>query len=207
MLTKTEIWNGHDIRFVMHKGEWWAVAADICSALELGNTTNTLKRIDSDNQALISIKGINRANEPVNIINEFGVYKLIMTSRKPEARNFEKWVFSVIKELRQASGLEGFEVFRMLDKEHQKQAMENLRNGKGLTHTTKIDYIKANTVADKAISNLYGYPKMLKKNDMTPDMLIQRQEALDDAVSLMTANERLGLGLSVSKTVYGKYRH
>lgn len=52
-----------------------------------------------------------------------------MSSRKSEARNFEKWIFSVIKELRQSIGLEGFHIFRMLDKEHQKEAMKRLQQG------------------------------------------------------------------------------
>lgn len=32
---RTETWNGYDIRFVEHQGEWWAVLADICHALDL----------------------------------------------------------------------------------------------------------------------------------------------------------------------------
>ena len=41
MNTKTEVWNGHEIRFVEKEpGEWWAVAADVASALDYALATN-----------------------------------------------------------------------------------------------------------------------------------------------------------------------
>jgi prophage antirepressor-like protein len=141
--------------------------------------------------------------QEVSIISEKGIYAIIMRSRRKEAEAFQDWVFEVIKSLRQATGLEGFQVFRMLDKEHQLEAMNCLKEG--LSNPVKVDYIKANTIANKAVSSLHGYRKMVKKRNMSPNMLIQRQQILDDTVNLMTANESFRLGLSVSKTVYGKY--
>lgn len=197
---KIENWNGHDIRFVEREGEWWAVAVDIAKALDLGNTTKLVKRLDLEDKALTTIQGLNRGNEPVNIINEFGIYKAIMTSRKEEARQFERWVFRIIKELRQSSGLEGFQIFRMLDKEHQKEAMSRLRWG--LKQPVRVDFIKANTITNKAISIKHGKPKMIKKADMTPEMLKDRESILDETVSLMTVNDRYNLNLSVSEQIY-----
>lgn len=92
----------------------------------------------------------------------------------------------------------------MLDKEHQKEAMAKLKAG--LNQPVRVDFIKANTIANKATSTLYGYPKMLKKNQMAPNMLVQRQQILDDTVNLMATNESFGLGLSVSRVVYDKYQ-
>ena len=54
------------------------------------------------------------------IINEFGIYDTVFQSRKKEAVEFRYWVYEAIKSMRFAIGLEGFQVFRMLDKEHQK---------------------------------------------------------------------------------------
>ncbi|WP_052523814.1 hypothetical protein [Geobacillus kaustophilus] len=68
-----------------------------------------------------------------------------------------------------------------------------------------MDYIKANTIANKAVSTKYGYPKMVKKSDMTPDMLIDRQQILEDTVNLMAVKEKFGLDISVSKNIYNKY--
>jgi prophage antirepressor-like protein len=137
------------------------------------------------------------------IVSELGIYRLIFRSNRPEAEAFQDWVYSVIKSLRQSSGFEAFQVFRMLDKEHQREAMGKLRQT--LSQPVRVDFIKANTIANKAVSGAFGYQKMVKKNQMTPEMLAQRQPILDDTVELMTVSEKFGLGLSVSEAVYAKY--
>ncbi len=78
------------------QGNPWFIAADVCAVLEIGNVTMAMKRLDDDEQALISIEGLNRGNVPTNTVNESGLYSLILTSRKPEAKNFKKWVTSEV---------------------------------------------------------------------------------------------------------------
>ena len=193
---KTENWNNHNIRFVEHKDEWWAVAKDVADALGLQNPTMVAGRVGEKERAKFNL---GRQGEAV-IISEFGIYQTIFQSRKKEAKNFQEWVFNVIKTLRKSTGLEGFEIFRLLDKEKQKEAMANLNSG--LKKPIRIDFIKANTIANKAVSNKHGYPKMLKKADMPPDMLVDRQVILDDTVGLMTYKDKFKLNLSVSDEVY-----
>ena len=77
-------------------GEIWFVAADVCAALGLPNTTRALERLDQDEQALISIQGISRGNDEVNIVNESGLYALIFGSRKEAAKRFKRWVTSEV---------------------------------------------------------------------------------------------------------------
>lgn len=84
------------LRVVMRDGEPWFVASDVCGALALENTTKALLRLDEDEQALISIQGISRGNDQVNVINESGLYSLVLGSRKPEAKKFKKWVTSEV---------------------------------------------------------------------------------------------------------------
>src|SRR5690625_6895405 len=52
------------------------------------------------------------------VVSEFGLYEVIFSSRKKEAKDFKRWVFEVIKDLRKQSGLEGFQIFRMRSEEH-----------------------------------------------------------------------------------------
>lgn len=66
----------------------------------------------------------------------------------------------------------------------------------------KVDYIKANTIANKAVSLKHGYPKIIKKTDMDSTMLADRQHLLDDTVELMVTKERFGLDISVSDVSY-----
>ena len=97
------------------------------------------------------------------IVSEYGIYDTVFQSRKPEAKAFRRWVYDMLATLRRQSGLEGFEVFRMLDKEHQKAMMQRLQQG--LAHPVRVDFIKANTIANKAVSNRHGRARMLKKEE------------------------------------------
>ena len=208
---KTENWNGHEIRFVWYKDEWWAVAKDIAEALELKDGTEAANMVDDDEKALLlkretlnpTITGLEIPNRGFLILSETGIYEVAFNSKKPEAKQFKKWVKQIIKTLRQSTGLEGFEIFKLLDKEHQKEAMAHLANN--LKEAVKVDYIKANTIANKAVSIVYGYAKMVKKEDMSPEMLVDRRLILKDTVELMTVNAKHQLGLSVSNIIYAKY--
>lgn len=209
MNVRTETWAGHKIRFVWHENEWWAVARDVCDALGIKLVTRAISGLPAPGIHTMKIgveTGTKRDGTPatqlveVNIINEQNIYRLIFKSRKPEAEQFQDWVYNMLKQLRQATGLEGFQIFRMLDKEHQKEAMTQLK--KALRNPVRVDFIKANVIANKAVSNIYGYPKMVKKGDMTPDMLITRQNVLEDTVELMTLKEKYNLDISVSGKIY-----
>ena len=196
---KTEIWNGYPIRFVEKDGEWWAVLKDVCDALGL-KTYDVSRRIKD----MVSTHNLETAGgkQQMLIVNEFGIYDTVFQSRKSVAKQFRFWVYEMLKQLRQATGLEGFQIFRMLDKEHQKEAMRHLQQS--LKNPVRVDFIKANTIANKAISNRYGYPKMVKKADMTPQMLVEREPILEDTVELMGVNDKYDLGISVSEQIYKK---
>lgn len=202
-MEKIEQWNGHSIRFVEHNGEWWAVAKDITSALGLKNNSRAISTLKGVTKSYTLTNG---GKQQVTIIDEKAIYKLVFKSRKKEAEEFQDWVFEIIKQLRQQSGLEGFQAFRMLDKQHQKNAMTLLSNGlQGVNKEAKPkDLIKANTIANKAISNKYGYPKMVKKSEMSEPMLRDREQVLDETVELILIKERYGLNFSVANTIYGK---
>ncbi|HEN9025552.1 Bro-N domain-containing protein [Streptococcus agalactiae] len=198
---RTETWNGYTIRFVEHQGEWWAVLADIAKALDL-NPKFIKQRLGDEVVSNNHVADSLGRQQEMLIVNEFGIYETIFSSRKKEAKTFKLWVFEIIKQLRQSTGLEGFQVFRIFDKEHQKQAMNRLVDG--LQNATKKDLIKANTIANKAVSDLYGYPKMVSKNEMTENMLRDREPILDETVELIKVKEKYGLNFSVSEAIYNQ---
>ena len=198
---KTENWNGHSLRFLEIDGGWWAVAQDVCDALGLRQVTRAISTLKGVTKSKVLTPG---GEQTLNVIGEKDIYRLVFKSRKPEAEAFQDWVFDVLKELRQQSGLEGFEVFRMLDREHQKEAMKRLSiEIRTKRPPVRVDFIKANIIANKAIANRHGYPKMLKKADMPPALLAEREGILDDTVNLMSLNERYDMGISVSQKIYG----
>ena len=207
---KRESWAGHSIRFVERSGEWWAVAQDVCEALGLRYVTKAMKSLKNVqqynvcdlNNSQVSSNGV-RNMQTMNIIGEKDIYRLIFKSRKPEAEAFQDWVYETIRELRKASGLEGYETFKLLDKEHQKEAMKKLHDSIAASREpVKVDYIKANTIANKAVCNRHGIPKMVSKAAMSAEMLKERERVLEDVVALMELNERYGAGMSVSAIIY-----
>ena len=92
------------VRTTIIGGEPWFVAADVCRALDLGNPTRALDRLDNDERTLISIKGASNG-KPVNGVNEPGLYSLVLGSRKPEAKKFKRWItHEVIPAIRKTGG-------------------------------------------------------------------------------------------------------
>ena len=81
------------VRIVMRNDDPWFVATDVCAAL-CCNTEQT-RRLDDDEKGLHSMQTPG-GNQEVTIINESGLYSLILTSRKPEAKKFKKWVTSEV---------------------------------------------------------------------------------------------------------------
>ena len=206
---KRESWAGHPIRFVERSGEWWAVAQDVCEALGLKQVTramSSLKNVQQYNVCDLNNSQVTsraRDTQAMNIIGEKDIYRLIFKSRKPEAEAFQDWVYETIRELRKASGLEGYETFKLLDKEHQKEAMKKLHDSIAASREpVKVDYIKANTIANKAVCNRHGIPKMVSKAAMSAEMLKERERVLEDVITLMELNERYGAGMSVSAIIY-----
>ncbi len=96
------------VRVLMIDGEPWFVAVDVCAILGLNQVTRALDRLDDDEKQVIDFSTLtnskgrenqqvsNFSPKSVNIINESGLYALILTSRKPEAKKFKKWVTSEV---------------------------------------------------------------------------------------------------------------
>ena len=77
------------VRSILLDGEPWFVASDVCAAIEVDRTA--VRRLDDDE------KGVHLMHTPggeqrLGIINEFGLYSLILSSRKPEAKAFKRWI-------------------------------------------------------------------------------------------------------------------
>lgn len=77
-----------NVRVVMVDGEPWFVGKDICDALDIKNVTQVLQKLEPDERSMFNIGRQGNAN----VINEYGVYSIVMSSRKPEAREFKRWV-------------------------------------------------------------------------------------------------------------------
>lgn len=82
-----------EIRTVTKNNEPWFIATDVCSALDISNTSQALTRLDDDDDeknTIILNEGIGNPNK--SIVSEYGLYNLILASRKKEAKKFKRWI-------------------------------------------------------------------------------------------------------------------
>lgn len=79
------------VRAVDVDGEPWFVAADVCRALDLTDTSKTVSLLDADERGTNSIRTPS-GDQQMLVISEPGLYSLILRSRKPEARQFKRWI-------------------------------------------------------------------------------------------------------------------
>ncbi|MGO5501167.1 BRO family protein [Paratractidigestivibacter faecalis] len=85
-------------------GEPMFVAKDVCAALGLGNSRQALARLDDDEKGVISTDTPG-GEQQMQAVNEPGLYVLVLSSRKPEARAFKRWVtHEVLPALRRDGG-------------------------------------------------------------------------------------------------------
>lgn len=94
--------NGASLRTLTDEaGEPWFVAKDVCDILEISNPSDALKRLDDDERSRFNL---GRQGE-TNIVNEAGLYVLVLGSRKPEAHEFKRWVtHEVLPQIRKTGG-------------------------------------------------------------------------------------------------------
>lgn len=82
-------YQNHEIRAIQQNGEPWFVLKDVCGILAISNPTDVAKRLDTDEVTRFNLGG--QAGE-TNIVNEPGLYNVILRSDKPEAKSFKRWL-------------------------------------------------------------------------------------------------------------------
>ena len=92
------------VRAVTLEGEPWFVAADVCRALGLGNSSKAVMPLDDDEKGITNSNTLGGEQKMV-IVSEPGLYSLIVRSRKPEAKAFKRWItHEVIPSIRKTGG-------------------------------------------------------------------------------------------------------
>ena len=86
------IYTDKQIRTLLKDGEPWFVAKDICEILEISNANMAAARLDDDEVSQAEVTDSLGRLQKTNIINEMGLYNLILRSDKPEAKQFKRWI-------------------------------------------------------------------------------------------------------------------
>ena len=85
-------------------GEPMFVAKDVCAALEIKNSRDALARLDDDEKGVV-LTDTPGGEQQMQAVNEAGLYVLVLSSRKPEAKAFKRWVtHEVLPALRRDGG-------------------------------------------------------------------------------------------------------
>lgn len=97
-------YQGVNVRTVTHNDEQWFVAADVCAVLGISNHRDAVLRLDADEKGVGSTDTLG-GSQSVTIISEAGTYSLAMTSRRPEAKPFIRWLsHEVVPQIRKTGG-------------------------------------------------------------------------------------------------------
>jgi len=95
------------IRISIVENQPWWIAKDLCDILDLGDTGRAVKRLEEDEGTRIEIAHPQNPDKTINVlaVNESGLYSLILGSRKPEAKQFKRWITrEVIPSIRKYGG-------------------------------------------------------------------------------------------------------
>jgi prophage antirepressor-like protein len=181
MNTKSYDFNGIEIRSIEINKEYWFIAKDVAKALQYRDTNRMTRYIELEDLCTLKEGG-----KELVVISEFGIYDAILNSKRKEAKEFKKWVKEVLKTIRENAGISQYEIFRMLDKEVQKDCMAQIKE---VGKMGKADFIVTNKNTNKITSDKYGIFPQLKKPEMEkyhPEMLVDRQEILKDYTTIFS---------------------
>ncbi|MEC1600684.1 phage antirepressor [Bacillus halotolerans] len=104
-LQKVFNYQDQQVRTVVKNGQPWFVAKDVCNVLNHSNHKVAVSRIDEDEVSKVYLTDSLGRNQKTTVVNEAGLYSLILTSNKPEAKQFKRWItHEVIPTIRKTGG-------------------------------------------------------------------------------------------------------
>lgn len=100
---------GHPVRMIEIDGEPWFVAADVCAVLAINDVRQAVQRVDQHDRCHAPVvDSAGRVQPRTWVVNESGVYDLVIRSDKPQARKFRRWMTSeVLPEIRRTGSYSG----------------------------------------------------------------------------------------------------
>lgn len=91
-IMQTFNYDNNQVRTVLQDGEPWFVLKDVCKVLNLSTPKRVAERLDNDEVSLTHLIDAIGRSQKTTIINESGLYGVILRSDKPQAKPFRRWV-------------------------------------------------------------------------------------------------------------------
>lgn len=103
-----------EVRAQEINGEPWFVLKDVCQVLGITNHSNVASRLDEDEKAALQVMDPHGRPQMTTTINESGLYSVILSSSKPEAKAFRKWITGeVLPSIRKTGGYQIYQAPEM----------------------------------------------------------------------------------------------
>ena len=80
-----------NVRIILQDNEPWFVAKDVCECLAISKHRDAISRLDTDERGSLKVDTLGGKQEMATV-NEYGLYSLVLSSRKPEAKEFKRWI-------------------------------------------------------------------------------------------------------------------
>ena len=158
------------IRTLTKDGEPWFVAVDVCKSLDIGNSRQALTRLDEDEKGVISTDTLG-GEQQMSIVNEPGLYSLVLGSRKTEAKAFKRWItHEVIPQIRKT----GAYISPVIDSD------------------MLFKMAEAMAAKEKQIKELEQQKALMSPKADFYDAVVESPDAVDMAVAAKTLNMGIG---------------
>jgi prophage antirepressor-like protein len=199
-----------NVRAILNdKGEPLFLAKDVCQVLEITDTQQAVERLDEDEKLMRTVH-VSGQNRQAWFVTESGLYSLIFTSRKPEAKAFKKWVTSVLLPTLRKTGkieLTDKNIRRNMLPEVQVQNARQVNNANfrqgGVqlvkNHNTEIEKAITGKAPSewRAIGKQKGYPSKIYNSGKQ----VIRKERPADACCISTADDLVKEGYSLAQAI------
>jgi len=164
------------IRTVQDESGVWFVAADVCKALEIADTGRAVERLDDDESTRIEIDHPQSAGKKLTVwaVNEYGLYGLVLGSRKKEAKDFQRWIkHEVLPSIRKTGG-------------YQMQTNKPIKMSEvfqAMAQTAKI----AEDASETAHAAMNGVTRLTAAQDAIEASVSSMDKKLDNVVDVLSA--------------------
>ncbi|MGF1674789.1 MAG: Bro-N domain-containing protein [Rivularia sp. (in: cyanobacteria)] len=183
----------NQVRVVDVNGEPWFVAKDVCDVLEIKNVSDALSRLREKDRGVVSTDTPSGVQQ-MNIISEFGLYELVLGSRKQEAKQFKYWICDEVLPSIRKTGSYSIPQVQQPKLSANKQALEISRDVREITDNLLDNPRLAQFLIDHAISDI-----MPNSNSLSGDRLQGVVEIAEEMGFKVTFNNRSQLGKFVKK--------
>lgn len=129
----------------------WFIASEVCTHLGLANVSKACERLERDEQDDITLSDVTGRLQERRIISEPGLYKLIMRSRKPEAKAFQRWVTHEVLPAIRKTGKYDVAINHHPDLKAMVQLIEGLAEARDIADAAKAEAQEAKALAHTAI--------------------------------------------------------